>query len=151
LKPLKQFEDKKMAFKMTEGNPSLFRAIAISADQMAQVEAIKAFYKGETTLTCKQLLEASKALFDHKYMPYFIDKNLACKTKTRGLFDISKLKVAAGSVAKKTAKPAKKSTKKVVAKKESAPKRNRKAAKKEAPVAAAPVSDAPVGVEPVAE
>ena len=138
-------EVKKMAFKRTEKNPSLFRAIAISADQMAVVEAIKTFRKGETILTRPQLMEANMALYERKFMPYFISKNLACKTKTRGVFDISKLKVAVGSVIS-SEKPAKKVPvqKKVVAKKENAPKRERKP-KKETPVET--VSEVPVGVE----
>jgi hypothetical protein len=62
------------------------------------------------------------------YMPYFISKNVACKTKTFGVYDLSKLKLSA-SAKKEIAAPGAETpavvpakTKRVRAKRESKPK-----------------------------
>ena len=131
-----------MAFKRIEGtlpngNPrTLIRAIALNASQFKMVQDIIALYNGETVLTRKQLMDANTTLRPGKiYMPYFIGKNVICKTKTNGIFDLSRLKLASG--AKSTTTEPKKVVKSK-AKKEAKAKREKK-----------PVVDAPVTTEEV--
>jgi hypothetical protein len=100
---------------------TMIRAIALTPEHMEIVKSFIEFNGGNPLFTLKQLWAANQALRNRKYAPYFIAKNLACKTKVFGQYDLSKLKVAASKAASKTVK------------KEDAPKRNRKA-KKETPV-----------------
>ena len=111
-----------MSFKKLEGvtkdgNPrTLFRAIAINAEQFKLTQEIVAYYKGETKLTRKQCRDAHGALREgKKAAPYFISKNVACKVKgAHGVYNLGVLKLAASASkavavvepkAKKEAKP----------------------------------------------
>ena len=106
-------ENKAMAFKKLEGltkdgNPrTLFRAIAINAAQFKLTQEIIALYEGETKLTRKQCRDAHSKLRplptpyasgNERSCPYFISKNMTCKTKAHGIYDLSRLKLAKGSV-----------------------------------------------------
>ena len=107
---------------LENGNPrTLFRALALNAAQFQIVQDIVKFCEGETTLTRKQLMDAHFALRGKIYMPYFIGKNMACKTKTNGIFDVSRLKLAANANAA-APKKAKKAAKKVAKKEANAKK-----------------------------
>ena len=81
-----------------DGNPrTLFRAIALNADQFKVVQDIIAHYEGETKLTSKQLITAYNALRGRKYMPYFIGRNVSCKVKnTPGIYNLGVLKMRKG-------------------------------------------------------
>ena len=110
---------------LANGNPrTLFRAIALSASQFAVVQSIIKLYDGQTLLTRKQLMDANTTINPGKiYMPYFIGRNMVCKTKTPGTFDLSRLKMRADAGAPPTPK---KVAKKAKAKKETKAKREKK-------------------------
>ena len=111
-----------------DGNPrTLFRAIALNADQFKVVQDIIAHWAGETKLTSKQLIVAYNALKGRKYMPYFIGRNVACKVKnTPGIYNLSVLKLRKGSELKAVTTEAPVAPK---PKHESKPKREAKAKK----------------------
>lgn len=125
-------------FKKLEGHNVLFRATAVSADQMKLVEEIVAHFEGRTVLSRKECRDAHGVLRGKKAAPYFISKNVACKVKGQhGMYDLSRLKLRAGSEltpaeteATADAPPAtKKAPKKAKGKREAAPKKEAKGRK----------------------
>jgi cell division protein YceG involved in septum cleavage len=84
---------------------TMINTTALSPAHMAIVKAFIEFNEGSPLFTLKQLWAANQALRNRKYAPYFIAKNLACKSKTFGVYDLSKLKVSA-QLAKAEAKAA---------------------------------------------
>ena len=141
-----------MAFKRLEGvtlagNPrTLFRAIAINADQFKLVQEIVAHYNGETKLTRKQLRDAHGVLRGKKAAPYFVSKNMACKVKgTHGVYNVAVLKLAKGSA--EITKPENEIKVPAPAKKESKPKREARG-KREVKLIT-PVAEVPATVDAV--
>jgi hypothetical protein len=98
-----------MTFKRLEGltkagnTRTLFRATIVSQEQFDLAQSIIAHFEGETKLTRKQCRDAHGVLKGKKAAPYFISKNVACKTKAHGVYDLSKLRVATAK-REKTAK-----------------------------------------------
>jgi hypothetical protein len=95
-----------MSFKRLEGltlkgTPiTLFRAIVVNAEQFKLTQDMIAFNGGEPLMSRKVILSMNETLRPGKaYMPYFISKNVACKTKTFGVYDLSKLKLSAAAKA----------------------------------------------------
>ena len=91
-----------MSFKRLEGLTAkgtpitLFRAIAVNAEQFKLTQDMIAANGGDAVMTRKVILSMNEKLRPGKaYMPYFISKNVACKTKTFGVYDLSKLKLSA--------------------------------------------------------
>jgi hypothetical protein len=145
-----------MSFKRLEGLTAkgtpitLFRAIVVNAEQFKLAQDMIAANNGEPLMTRKVILSMNEALRPGKaYMPYFISKNVACKTKTFGVYDLSKLKLSAAAKAAAVETPAPESTpisapktKRVRAKRESKP----KLGQPETPVAES-VEHPPLGIE----
>ena len=125
-----------MSFKRLEGLTAkgtpitLFRAIVVNAEQFKLTQDMIAANNGEPRMTRKVILSMNELLRPGKaYMPYFISKNVACKTKTFGVYDLSKLKLSASEkkeiaapVAETTEAPAPAKAKRIRAKRESKPK-----------------------------
>ena len=95
-----------MAFKRLEGltkngTPiTLFKATAVNAEQFKLAQDMIAANHGEPLMSRKTILSMNESLRPGKaYMPYFISKNVACKTKTFGIYDLSKLKLSAAAKA----------------------------------------------------
>ena len=93
-----------MAFKRLEGltkngTPiTLFKAIAVNAEQYKLTQDMIAANNGDPLMTRKTILSMNEKLRPGKaYMPYFISKNVACKTKTFGVYDLSKLRLSAAA------------------------------------------------------
>jgi hypothetical protein len=124
-----------MSFKRLEGLTAkgtpitLFRAIVVNAEQFKLTQDMIAANGGEPLMTRKVILSMNESLRPGKaYMPYFISKNVACKTKTFGVYDLSKLKLSASAKKEIAAPvvtdvaPVVKKSKRVRAKRESKPK-----------------------------
>lgn len=136
-----------MAFKKLDGHNVLFRALALSAAQMALVGEIIKHYDGQTKLSRKQLRDAHGVLRGKKAAPYFISKNVACKVKgEHGMYELKNLKMSADAAKQSIAE---------VAAEVDAPKPKRNKGKKESkgkrkgatPVEAAPAEAAPAITE----
>lgn len=75
-----------------ENSKALVKGTAVSAEQFALVKDIIKMYKGETRLTRTQIKQAHADLRGAKASPYFIVKNMACKTKERGVYNLNVLR-----------------------------------------------------------
>jgi len=85
----------------------------ISPAQFEHVQNIIKFNEGNPLITGKQLRAAQMSLLDGRiYGPYYVRKNIAVKTKTPGIYDLSKLKAEVVKPKKEVPVKAKPATKK---------------------------------------
>lgn len=124
---------------------TMFRAQVLKPAHFALVQEIVKFNGGEPLISLKNLWAAHMALRQRKYGPYFITKNVACKTKTAGIYDLSKLRASTKPEPVKPAKPTKKEKKPKLEASKKATKKGKKtpAVPVQEPVEAA-ISETPV-------
>jgi hypothetical protein len=71
---------------------TMIRATIVSDAQYAFVQSLIAAHNNDVLFRNKELHSLTQQLTGKKYVPYWIGKNIAVKTKTAGIYDLSKLR-----------------------------------------------------------